>query len=135
MAWPGHPSVRHLNEGRIGPAGFSSRQDILGRTNINSIYYSKNTLLPTLRKQASKVGNTHHIQLHHRSPAIAALHPLIRLGHMEGDAGFLYHVQVRRPPNQLSTQALLGHFGTLLQLKSTSVVSIQFHPILVPPLR
>jgi hypothetical protein len=76
----------------------------------------------------------HHIQLNHRSPAIAAFHPSIKLRLMEADVGFLNQVQAGQPPDQLLTEAGPGRLGTLLKLKSTSVVSIQFHPILVPPL-
>ena len=66
--------------------------------------------------KASKVRNMHHIQLNHRSPAIVAFHPSIRLRLMEADAGFLNHVQAGRPPDQLLTQAGPGRLEHCLNL-------------------
>jgi hypothetical protein len=52
-------------------------------------------------KKVSKVRNRNHIQLNHRSPAIAVFHLLTRPRLMQADAGFLNHVQAGR----LLTQA------------------------------
>jgi len=47
----------------------------------------------------------HHIQLNHRSPAIAAFHPSTRPRLMQADAVFLNHMQVGRPVARLLIQA------------------------------
>jgi len=52
-------------------------------------------------KKVSKVRNINHIQLNHRSPAIAGFHPSTRPRLMQADAGCLNHVQAGR----LLTQA------------------------------
>jgi len=44
-------------------------------------------------KKVSKVRNINHIQLNHRSPAIAAFHPSTRPRLVQADVSFLYHVQ------------------------------------------
>jgi hypothetical protein len=56
-------------------------------------------------KKVSKVRNINHIQLNHRSPAIAVFHPSTRPRLMQADAGFLNHVQAGRPAGRLLTQA------------------------------
>jgi hypothetical protein len=56
-------------------------------------------------KKVSKVQNINHIQLNHRSPAIAVFHPSTRPRPMQADAGFLNHVQAGRPAGRLLTQA------------------------------
>ena len=52
-------------------------------------------------KKVSKVRNINHIQLNHRSPAIAVFHPSTRPRRMQADAGISNHVQTGR----LLTQA------------------------------
>jgi hypothetical protein len=47
-------------------------------------------------KKVSKVQNINHIQLNHRSPAIAVFDPSTKLRLMQADAGFLNHVQAGR---------------------------------------
>jgi hypothetical protein len=47
----------------------------------------------TFTKKVSKVRNINHIQLNHRSPAIAVFHPSTRPRLMQADAGCLNHVQ------------------------------------------
>jgi len=56
-------------------------------------------------KKVSKVRNINHIQLNHRSPAIVVFHPSTKPRLMQADAGFLNHVQARRPAGRLLTQA------------------------------
>jgi len=51
-------------------------------------------------KKVSKVRNINHIQLNHRSPAIAVFHPSTRPRLMQADAGFLNHVQASEDPGR-----------------------------------
>jgi hypothetical protein len=56
-------------------------------------------------KTVSKVRNINHIQLNHRSPAVAVFHPSTRPRLMQADAGILNHVQAGRAAWRLLTQA------------------------------
>jgi hypothetical protein len=56
-------------------------------------------------KKVSKVQNRNHIQLNHRNPTIAVVHPSTGLRHLQADKDLLNHVQA----GQLLTQARPGH--------------------------
>jgi hypothetical protein len=80
------PKRRLSNEGRAGPGDFSWRPAAVSwRTK------PKQNILFT--KKVSKVRNINHIQLNHRSPAIAVFHPSTMPRLLQADAGFLNHVQ------------------------------------------
>jgi hypothetical protein len=85
------------------PAGLQaylgSLQAFLGRTKHKQ-HILFETYSAAYTKKALKVRNMHHIQLNHRSPAIA--HSIHKPGQastrprfMQADAGFLNHVQAR----------------------------------------
>jgi hypothetical protein len=78
---------------RAGPVGFSGRPGVFSwRTKPKqNILFERFSAAYT--KNVSKVRNINHIQLNHRSPAIAVFHPPTRPRLMQANAGFLNHVQ------------------------------------------
>jgi len=76
-------------------ASLGGRVALFGGLSQNRIFCSKDSLL-SFTKKVSKVRNINHIQLNHRSPAIAVFHPSTRPRLMQAGAGFLNQVQAGR---------------------------------------
>jgi len=76
-----------------GLAAFlGGRAAFLGGLSLNRIFCFER-FSAAFTKKVSKVQNINHIQLNHRSPAIAVFHPSTRPRLMQADAGCLNHVQ------------------------------------------
>jgi len=123
--------------GQAGPGGFTGRPGGFSwRTKPKqNILFERFSAAFT--KKVSKVRNINHIQLNHRSPAIAVFHPSTRPRLMQADAGFFNHVQAAKKPGgrpgRLGTLTIADTGQDCGRLYRALVLKISARNVPVPP--